>query len=117
MAAPETAARVGSLLARLARLSPGIEPAVGLGMRGVRVAIEGPPPASSAAHAVVISLDQAGSILTEWTAAVCAAWPRIAELIRHEIRQLIAGGAREVQLDLPHVAMGLADGPADRGRG
>jgi 5-methyltetrahydropteroyltriglutamate--homocysteine methyltransferase len=39
-----------------------------------------------------------------------AAWPRIVELIRHEIRQLIAGGAREVQLDLPHVAMGLADG-------
>jgi 5-methyltetrahydropteroyltriglutamate--homocysteine methyltransferase len=38
------------------------------------------------------------------------AWPRIVELIRHEIRQLIAYGAREVQLDLPHVAMGLADG-------
>jgi 5-methyltetrahydropteroyltriglutamate--homocysteine methyltransferase len=38
------------------------------------------------------------------------AWPRIIELIRHEIRLLIAHGAREVQLDLPHVAMGLADG-------
>jgi methionine synthase II (cobalamin-independent) len=39
-----------------------------------------------------------------------AAWPRIVELIRREIRQLMAGGAGEVQLDLPHVAMGLADG-------
>ncbi len=26
-----------------------------------------------------------------------AAWPRIVQLIRQEIRQLIAGGAREVQ--------------------
>ena len=39
-----------------------------------------------------------------------AVWPRMVELIRCEIRQLIAYGAREVQLDLPHVAMGLADG-------
>jgi 5-methyltetrahydropteroyltriglutamate--homocysteine methyltransferase len=36
-------------------------------------------------------------------------WPQIVELIRREIRELIAYGAREVQLDLPHVAMGLAD--------
>ena len=46
-----------------------IQPAVGLGMRAIRLAIEAPPPASSAAHAVVTSLSQAGSILTEWAAA------------------------------------------------
>ena len=45
-----------------------IQPAVGLGMRAIRLAIEAPPPASSAAHAVVTSLSQAGSILTEWAA-------------------------------------------------
>lgn len=46
-----------------------IQPAVGLGMRAIRVAMEVPPPASSAAHAVVTSLFQAGSILREWAAA------------------------------------------------
>jgi HAD superfamily hydrolase (TIGR01549 family) len=35
-----------------------IQPAVGLGMPAIRVAIEVPPPASSAAHAVVTSLFQ-----------------------------------------------------------
>ena len=46
-----------------------IQPAVSLGMRAIRVAIETPPPATSAAHAVVTSLSEAGSILTEWAAA------------------------------------------------
>ena len=46
-----------------------IQPAVRLGMRAIRVAIEAPPPASSAAHAVVTSLSQAGSIVTEWAAS------------------------------------------------
>ena len=43
-----------------------IQPAVGLGMRAIRVAIETPPPASSAAHACVTSLSQAASMLKEW---------------------------------------------------
>jgi FMN phosphatase YigB (HAD superfamily) len=46
-----------------------IQPAVALGMRAIRVAIEEPRPATSAAQAVVTSLFQAGSILTEWAAA------------------------------------------------
>jgi len=46
-----------------------IQPAVGLGMRAIRVAIEAPRPASSAADAVVTSLSQARSVLTEWAAA------------------------------------------------
>jgi putative hydrolase of the HAD superfamily len=43
-----------------------IEPAVGLGMRAIRVAIEAPPPASSTAHAVVTSLPEAESIVSDW---------------------------------------------------
>lgn len=43
-----------------------IAPAVALGMRAVRVAIEEPPPASSAAHVVVTDLPQARAIVTEW---------------------------------------------------
>jgi 5-methyltetrahydropteroyltriglutamate--homocysteine methyltransferase len=50
------------------------------------------------------------TMLVEPQETARGAWPRIVELIRREIRQLIASGAREVQLDLPHVAMGLADG-------
>jgi FMN phosphatase YigB (HAD superfamily) len=46
-----------------------IQPAVGMGMYAVRVAIETPPPASSAAHAVVTTLAQAASILTRWATA------------------------------------------------
>jgi FMN phosphatase YigB (HAD superfamily) len=46
-----------------------IQPAVSLGMYAVRVAIETPPPASSAAHAVVTTLAQAATILTEWATA------------------------------------------------
>jgi FMN phosphatase YigB (HAD superfamily) len=49
-----------------------IQPAVGLGMRAIRVAIEAPRPACSAAHAVVTTLSQAGSILTEWVTAATA---------------------------------------------
>jgi len=37
-------------------------------------------------------------------------WPRMIELIRAEIAQLIAMGAHEVQLDAPHIAMGVVDG-------
>jgi hypothetical protein len=44
-----------------------IQPALAMGMRGMRVAIEEPPPASSAAHAVVSSLAQARSTLAAWT--------------------------------------------------
>ncbi|MEZ4659115.1 MAG: hypothetical protein R2911_16240 [Caldilineaceae bacterium] len=39
-----------------------------------------------------------------------AAWPRAIELIRREIAACIDAGAQDVQLDLPHVAMGVADG-------
>jgi FMN phosphatase YigB (HAD superfamily) len=46
-----------------------IQPAVGLVMRAIHVAIEAPRPASSAAHAVVTSLSQASCVLTEWLAA------------------------------------------------
>jgi putative hydrolase of the HAD superfamily len=44
-----------------------IQPALAMGMRAMRVAIEEPPPASSAAHAVVSSLAQARSTLAAWT--------------------------------------------------
>lgn len=44
-----------------------ILPAVALGMRAIRVAIEEPAPASSAAHAVVSDLLHARDILVEWT--------------------------------------------------
>ncbi len=43
-------------------------------------------------------------------------WPRAIELIRAEIAQLVEIGAREVQLDVPHIAMGLADGGWDAER-
>jgi HAD superfamily hydrolase (TIGR01509 family) len=45
-----------------------IEPAIALGMRAIRVAIEEPPPAASAAHAVVTSLDAALGIVSNWVA-------------------------------------------------
>ena len=45
-----------------------IRPALELGMRTILVAIEQPPPATTAAHAVVTSLSQAGLFLAEWTA-------------------------------------------------
>lgn len=37
-------------------------------------------------------------------------WPTVSELIRQEIHAFIAAGASDVQLDVPHIAMGLADG-------
>jgi FMN phosphatase YigB (HAD superfamily) len=43
-----------------------IVPAVELGMRALRVAIEEPPPAASAAHAVVTSLAAATAVLRSW---------------------------------------------------
>jgi 5-methyltetrahydropteroyltriglutamate--homocysteine methyltransferase len=42
--------------------------------------------------------------------AVQRAWPAVIDLIRAEIRQLILAGATDVQLDVPQIAMGLADG-------
>jgi HAD superfamily hydrolase (TIGR01662 family) len=44
-----------------------IEPALALGMRAIRVAIEEPAPASSAAHAVATSLAEAASTIAAWT--------------------------------------------------
>jgi FMN phosphatase YigB (HAD superfamily) len=43
-----------------------IEPAIALGMRAVRVAIEEPAPVTSAAHAVASSLDDALSVIGYW---------------------------------------------------
>jgi FMN phosphatase YigB (HAD superfamily) len=43
-----------------------IEPAIALGMRAVRMAIEEPTPATSAAHAVASSLDDALSVISRW---------------------------------------------------
>jgi methionine synthase II (cobalamin-independent) len=42
-----------------------------------------------------------------------ATWPDAIDLIRAEIEQLMALGATEIQLDLPQVGMGLADGGRD----
>jgi 5-methyltetrahydropteroyltriglutamate--homocysteine methyltransferase len=39
-----------------------------------------------------------------------ATWPTIIELIRTEIQACIDVGATDIQLDLPHIAMGLVDG-------
>jgi len=36
-------------------------------------------------------------------------WPAVIELIRAEMRACIALGATDIQLDLPHIAMGLVD--------
>src|SRR5262249_16699281 len=41
--------------------------------------------------------------------AARAAWPTVVELIRAELRTLIEVGARDIQLDVPQIAMGLAD--------
>ena len=41
-----------------------------------------------------------------------AIWPAVIALIRAEIQACIALGAKEIQLDLPHVAMGLVDAQA-----
>jgi len=43
-----------------------IAPAVALGMRAIRVAIEEPPPATSAANAIVTSLAEATRVLMGW---------------------------------------------------
>jgi hypothetical protein len=43
-------------------------------------------------------------------AARAAAWPTVVELIRAEMRTLVEIGARDIQLDVPQIAMGLADG-------
>lgn len=48
--------------------------------------------------------------MLEPRAAVRRAWPAVVDLIRTEIRSLIQAGASDVQLDVPHIAMGLADG-------
>ena len=45
-----------------------VEPALALGMRAIRVAIEEPPPASSAAHAVACSLGEGAAVLRAWAA-------------------------------------------------
>jgi 5-methyltetrahydropteroyltriglutamate--homocysteine methyltransferase len=45
--------------------------------------------------------------------AARAAWPTVIELIRAEMRALIEMGARDIQLDVPQIAMGLADGGWD----
>jgi 5-methyltetrahydropteroyltriglutamate--homocysteine methyltransferase len=45
--------------------------------------------------------------------AAQAAWPAIIDLIRAEIRTVVALGARDIQLDVPQIAMGLADGGWD----
>ncbi len=37
-------------------------------------------------------------------------WPAVVQLLQLEMAKLVEAGAREVQLDLPQVAMGLADG-------
>lgn len=41
-----------------------------------------------------------------------ALWPAVIALIRDEIRACIALGAKDIQLDLPHIAMGLVDAQA-----
>jgi putative hydrolase of the HAD superfamily len=46
-----------------------IQPAVSLGLRAIRVAIEEPPPATSAAHAVAEDLASVAAILRHWTTA------------------------------------------------
>ncbi len=38
-----------------------------------------------------------------------AIWPNVVQLIRREMQGCIALGATDLQLDLPHIAMGLAD--------
>lgn len=38
-----------------------------------------------------------------------ATWPRIIELMQTEIAECVEAGATDIQLDLPHVAMGLVD--------
>jgi 5-methyltetrahydropteroyltriglutamate--homocysteine methyltransferase len=38
-----------------------------------------------------------------------AFWPDATRLIHREIRELVASGATEIQLDVPHLAMGLVD--------
>jgi len=45
-----------------------IQPAVGLGMRAIRVAIEEPPPASTAAHAVASNLAEVLGCVRRWVA-------------------------------------------------
>jgi FMN phosphatase YigB (HAD superfamily) len=45
-----------------------IQPAVGLAMRAIRVAIEEPPPASSAAHAVASNLAEVLGCVRRWVA-------------------------------------------------
>jgi 5-methyltetrahydropteroyltriglutamate--homocysteine methyltransferase len=37
-------------------------------------------------------------------------WPPVMGLINREMHDLVAAGAEEIQLDVPHVAMGLVDG-------
>src|SRR5262249_47982907 len=39
-----------------------------------------------------------------------ALWPSAMRLINREMHDLVAAGAEEIQLDVPHIAMGLVDG-------
>ena len=50
-----------------------VRPAVALGMRVIRVAIEEAAPASSSAHAIVTSLADARTVILDWTAAAARA--------------------------------------------
>ena len=66
-------------------------------------------------NAGVVQGDVAGSVQEittqlEPSAARRRTWPAVIHLLRLEIAELIGAGAREIQLDLPQVAMGLADG-------
>ncbi len=46
-----------------------IEPALAMGMHAIRVAIEEPKPATSAAHAMVTTLSDAAAVLQTWVAS------------------------------------------------
>ena len=50
------------------------------------------------------------TMMIEPEEARAALQPVATGLIREEIRRLVDAGARDVQLDAPHIAMGLADG-------
>jgi methionine synthase II (cobalamin-independent) len=56
------------------------------------------------------------TIMLEPREAARQARSAVVDLIRNEIRAVVDIGAREVQLDLPHVAMGLADGEWEIGQ-
>jgi len=49
------------------------------------------------------------TMMIEPQEAAVALWPDAIALIRNEVEACIAEGVREVQFDLPHIAMGLVD--------